>query len=180
MAVIYKATNTVNGKSYIGIAADFENRKAVHLHNARKENGEKFYFHRAIRKYGETSFEWSILLENATLDDEIRLIAEHETYQNGYNLTIGGDGNNGWVMSEETKRKIGKKALGNKKCLGRVVSEETKRKISNSLVGKPLDEETKKKIGDAHRGRKQSPEFIKKRIDARMKTIQSRKDSKNG
>lgn len=106
MAVIYKATNTVNGKEYIGFALDLERRKRAHYNRANRGDGE--YFHNAIRKYGFDAFEWAVLKEEATLDDEILLIEQHGTYENGYNLTKGGEGKLGCEVTEETKQKISK------------------------------------------------------------------------
>lgn len=175
MAVIYKAINKINGKSYIGFDSNWPSRKWVHLYHSKNETENTSYFHRAIRKYGWENFDWIVLKENATLEDEIILIEEHNTFHTGdrgYNLTKGGDGNLGWIMPEETKKRISEKAKGNKNCKGRVLSEETKRKISCSLAGKPSS--TKGRPSPL-RGRNQSPELIAKRIKARMKTINERK-----
>lgn len=143
MAVIYKATNKVNGKAYIGFDSNWPNRKIGHLYHSKNETENTSYFHRAIRKHGWENFDWIVLKENATLEDEIILIEEHNTFHiggRGYNLTKGGDGNLGWVMSEETKKKISEKAVGHKRCKGRVLSEETKRKISEKAVGRKVTE----------------------------------------
>jgi group I intron endonuclease len=175
MAVIYKATNKINGKCYIGFDSNWPKRKYVHKHNAEHINENTSYLHRAIRKHGWENFEWEVIKENATLEDEILLIEKYQTlhiYGKGYNLTKGGDGNLGWIMTEETKQKISNKALGNKNCLGRILSEETKNKISNSLKEKPSS--TKGKPSPL-RGRKQSPELIEKRISARMNTFNKNK-----
>lgn len=176
MAVIYKATNTINGKSYIGFDSNWPHRKYRHLHSARKgKDSDRFLFHKAINKYGEDNFVWEVIKEDATLDDEVTLIESHETYWEtgkGYNLTKGGDGNLGWKPDDEVKKKISEKAKGNTYCKGRVLSEETKQKIANSLKGKPSG---RKGIPSPLRGRKQSKELVEKRIAARMKTINERK-----
>ena len=89
MGVIYKATNILNGKSYIGQTKNFKIRQAQHL-----KAKDDYSFHRALRKYGSESFEWSILEEcsNDLLDDkEIYWISYYNTYENGYNMTKGGD-----------------------------------------------------------------------------------------
>lgn len=167
MAVIYKATNKINGKSYIGYATNFRKRFAVHKHNALVKNCDHL-FHRAIRKYGFEAFEWEILHEAATLDDEIRLIEEHDTFVytgHGYNLTKGGDGSVGWRMRDETKAKISEKAKGNKNCLGRVLSEETKAKIR---AKRALQTNTTKGKPSPLKGRKQPKDVVEKRVASRM------------
>jgi group I intron endonuclease len=161
MAVIYKATNKVNGKAYIGFDSNWPNRKTGHLYNSKNETDNTSYFHRAIQKHGWENFVWEILKENAALDDEIFLIEKHNTFHTGgrgYNLTKGGDGNLGWVMPEKTKKKISEKAKGNKRCLGRKLSNDTKRKISDAKCkGKP----------SPLRNRKQTKETITKRVESR-------------
>lgn len=136
MAVIYKVTNKINGKIYIGYATNFKKRKSIHRYNYLNENENTSYLHKSMKKHGWENFEWEIILENATLDDEIRLIEEYQSFHTtgkGYNLTKGGDGNLGWIMQDDTKDKISKKAKGNKNCLGRILSENTKEKISKKI-----------------------------------------------
>lgn len=167
VAVVYKATNKVNGKSYIGFDSNWPKRKSGHKRAATQGKGS--LFHRAIRKYGWDSFSWEILVENASLDDEKRLIKEYNTRAIigfGYNLTDGGEGNLGWIMKEETKSRISSKLKGNKSSLGRVLSEETKKKISDSLTGKPG---VTKGRPSPLRGTKQSEETIRKRVESRKK-----------
>ena len=90
--IIYKITNKVNGKSYIGQTRyTIEFRWRQHQH--KKDNT---YFHNAIHKYGIENFNIEIL-EECDIKDlnsrEIFYIAKYDTFKNGYNLTIGGDGN---------------------------------------------------------------------------------------
>lgn len=174
MAVIYKATNKVNGKSYIGFAVDFRKRKLQHKQKANCD--DKQYFHNALAKYGYDSFEWSILLENAALNDEIRLIKEHDTFWEtgkGYNLTRGGEGKLGYVVFEKTKsklrimrskQKITEKQLKVLRENARQMkehghTEETKRKISESLQGRIVSVETRRKISENHAAKKETGKF---------------------
>lgn len=86
---IYKVTNKVNGKSYIG-----QTRNTVEFrwrqHYKAKDNK---YFHRAIAKYGKDNFTVETLEEcdvEKLNDREIFYIAKYNTFSNGYNLTKGG------------------------------------------------------------------------------------------
>jgi len=94
---IYKAINVKTNKSYVGKTAQkFWRRKSQHKMNALTNNFQS-HFHRAIRKHGWDSFEWEILFEgecsNNKLNDlEIFYIGYYDTFNNGYNLTIGGEG----------------------------------------------------------------------------------------
>ena len=63
-----------------------------------------------MRKYGVDNFESSILFESDSwgelVEKEIALIASHKTkFPQGYNLTIGGEGSPGAVVTESTRRK---------------------------------------------------------------------------
>lgn len=107
--LIYKATNKINGKCYIGQTKNFERRQKEHL---RKNNCPKFM--RAMNKYGKENFEWTFLKENLTLDEanywEEYYIREFDSINNGYNIKFGGD-NHTWT--NESKQKI-VEILGNK------------------------------------------------------------------
>lgn len=101
MYCIYLATNTANGKVYVGKTNNFAKRKREHLNNK-----SRHLFARALRKYGEHAFEWRILESGIeTLDEandrEKHWISRYNSYfrnrgSNGYNMTPGGDGGSMW------------------------------------------------------------------------------------
>lgn len=101
MYCIYLATNTANGKVYVGKTNNFQKRKGEHLHSK-----SDHLFARALRKYGESAFEWRILEDGIeTLDEannrERHWISKYNSYfrnigSNGYNMTLGGDGGSMW------------------------------------------------------------------------------------
>ena len=97
---IYKITNKVNGKSYIGqtrYTVEFRWRQ----HQHKKDN---CYFHNAIHKYGVENFIVETI-EECDVEDlnsrEIFYIAKYDTFNNGYNLTIGRDGNKKLLLDEK-------------------------------------------------------------------------------
>lgn len=98
--IIYKITNKVNGKSYIGQTRyTLEFRWKQHQHKM-----DNTYFHNAIRKYGADNFSCEILEECEVSDlnsREIFYIAKYNTFKEGYNLTIGGDGNRRLVLDDK-------------------------------------------------------------------------------
>lgn len=95
---VYKITNLVNQKAYIGITTrDPMQRWWEHCNNAQK--GSDYFIHQAMRKYGEESFSFQVITQTKSLEDlkelEIILIKQHDTHmstQKGYNKTLGGDG----------------------------------------------------------------------------------------
>jgi phage repressor protein C with HTH and peptisase S24 domain len=59
----------------------------------------------------------------------------------------------GKVLTEETKEKIGEAAKGNKRWLGKHHSPDTKEKLRAANVGKHASEETRRKMGEAQKKR---------------------------
>ena len=94
MGYIYKITNVLTGKIYVGqTAGTIEHRFKEHKRNA--ERGEIYYLYRAMRKYGEENFEIQELenCNNNDLDErEQYWISFLDSYKNGYNMTLGGEG----------------------------------------------------------------------------------------
>ena len=113
MGVIYKATNLINGKLYIGQTIDFVSRVTKHKSDARHafERKDSSYFHKAMHKYGVDNFKFEIIekIDNSLLNEREKFwIKELNTFApNGYNLTLGGDAFDGFVrkQTEEEKKK---------------------------------------------------------------------------
>lgn len=160
--IIYKITNTVNGKSYIGFSSKtLKQRWRKHRHDAK--TGRKTYLCNAIRKYGHRKFKKEILFETKILElaksvMEEKFIKEHQTYWlHGieYNMTMGGDGTLGHKHSRETREKMSKSHTGKKH------TEITKKKLSkqrkgegNPNYGRIFSKEYRSKIGSAVSGSK--------------------------
>lgn len=116
---IYKITNKINGKSYIGLSGDIYVRWSEHrCHYKTIDN----VLYRAIRKYGIENFTFEIL-ENCPKyelgEKEKFYIRKYRTYVgfedcNGYNMTLGGEDSEGLIFTEEAKAKMSsKRRLGN-------------------------------------------------------------------
>ena len=94
MGIIYKATNAVNGKSYIGQSI-YPLAKRAEEHRRDVMRGRDCKFHRAIRKYGFNNFTFEEIevIPDGLLDErEIYWIAYYDTFKHGYNSTLGGGG----------------------------------------------------------------------------------------
>ena len=68
--LIYKATNIINNKSYIGLTTrTLQERKLEHLRHTKTENT---YFHRAINEYGKDNFLWEIIDDTPSSIKELK------------------------------------------------------------------------------------------------------------
>lgn len=96
MAYIYKITNKINGKIYIGKTMfSPEKRWKEHCKDYKKENFEKRPLYSAMRKYGIENFLLSTIEQcddTIVNDREVYWIEYFQSFKNGYNATIGGDG----------------------------------------------------------------------------------------
>ena len=156
---IYKATNTTNGKIYIGFDSNWPQRQNSHKYHSNKRN-QKFYC--AIRKYGWHNFIWEVIYQSKEGNHclnvmEPYFIKEYNSFNFGYNLTLGGEG-----------------------TLGRPSQEITKNKISKALKNKPKSKEHLQKMSDTRKGKKQSSETLRKRSDSMKQTLKLKKQLTNG
>lgn len=92
---IYKITNLINGKIYIGQSTDINRRFKEHIRHSKYDDTP---IHRAIRKYGSKNFSFSILEEtNPDRDElnekEIKYIKQYNSTKKkiGYNVRPGGN-----------------------------------------------------------------------------------------
>ena len=91
---IYKITNQVNQKSYIGQSINPEKRFLAHKSAARNHRfGSSQALYYAINKYGEENFIMEVLEWTENYNErEIALIREYNTLvPNGYNIAKGGE-----------------------------------------------------------------------------------------
>lgn len=97
MQGIYKITNKINNKSYIGISKNIYRRWTDHKVRSKDENNREYnkVLYQAFRKYGIENFSFEILEEENDLqkrkEKEQYYIKLYNSYNNGYNETTGGD-----------------------------------------------------------------------------------------
>lgn len=93
---IYKITNDVNDKIYVGkTLLNIQKRFSQHKAESLRNKNEKRPLYRAMNKYGCEHF-YIELIEECPIeilsDKEIYWINFYDSYKNGYNATLGGDG----------------------------------------------------------------------------------------
>jgi len=108
---IYKATNIVNNKIYIGFDSDWPSRKRSHKNSSFNEKSANYknYFHNSIRKHGFENFVWEIIYQSKNQYHTLNImepyfIKEYDSYNSGYNLTLGGEGVFGSIKVSESAR----------------------------------------------------------------------------
>lgn len=149
---IYKATNKVSGKVYIGFACNFPERKRTHK---KRYKTTKTKFYDAIKSYGWDNFEWNIIYQSLDSSHclsimEPYFIKEFNSVDNGYNMTLGGEGTLGHSMKGKIKHTDETKALLRELKLGTNLSIETKQKIAKALKGQPASVNQKKMMRDSN------------------------------
>ena len=108
MCGIYKVTNNLNQKIYIGKSVDIQERWNTHKRESqtpqslwdKNYRGVNTAFHAALRKYGIDNFTYEVIEEcdETLLNERERywISFYNSTDKNiGYNMTIGGDGYSG-------------------------------------------------------------------------------------
>ena len=104
MGYIYKVTNNINGKMYIGqTRRTIEQRWKQHIYDSFNNSLDTSAFHCAIRKYGIEAFKIEQVEEcdNEQLNNrETYWINYFDTFHNGYNLTTGGEHPWKWESKE--------------------------------------------------------------------------------
>jgi group I intron endonuclease len=129
---IYKITNKINQKIYIGQTINPSKRWAGHINQAKQDNPNQI-ISIAIKKYGQDNFSFEVIASCRSYEDanwaEEELIRQYDCLAfggKGYNLSLGGE------VAPKT--------------------DEWKQKVSQTLMGHPVSKETAQKISLANMG----------------------------
>ena len=122
MFKVYLHENKINHKKYVGITSQSLNNRWKNGYGYNIKHNSKFAY--AIQKYGWDNFEHFLLCDDLTMQEakelEIFFIKKFNSYNKGYNATLGGD----FV------------GLGNHNKLGKKLTLEQRKRISESHKGK--------------------------------------------
>lgn len=202
---LYRITNKINGKIYIGQAADLSKRWSDHRRAVRL-NKPTQTIHHAMIKYGLDNFEFEIIASCTTQDDanftETQLVEQYQSHvstDKGYNVTLGGmnapkteafkqmmrdyhaslsieeRAEISRQQSEATYRQIKEKGHP---AAGRIVSEEEKELHRKARLENPLEytAELRQKMSEAHVGIKDSEETKQRKSESAKEAWDKRID----
>lgn len=152
---IYKATNLIDGKIYIGQTNNLERRIREHRSHVVKDGGP---FHDAIRQFGFHNFRFDILewcnSENSDERERFYIAKFRDSLglEKVYNYCDGGLGGQTHDVSG-----------ANNPCFGKKYTQEEKDARSKKLKGRKIPENVCQKISKALKGRPKTREQIMKR-----------------
>jgi group I intron endonuclease len=168
--VIYKFTNKINSKCYIGqTTKDLSTRRKKHIVTSKRSNT---YFHNALKKYDSGDFKWEVLCECESKDElnemEFHYIKQYNSHwtKHGYNIDIGGY-NGPCLMGKDNG------------MYGKHHSKESKIKMSenhsnmkgknNPMYGRKRSKKLKESVSKSNKGRKSWCSGLTKETDERVK-----------
>lgn len=178
---IYKITNNITGKVYVGCSAKIEKRWSQH------QKGKESYISKAIVKYGLDNFSFDIIITCPVFCfdywEKHYVNLYNSVSPNGYNLTSGGQEK--YEVTKVSRKKMSDAKIGvsipkevrekmKNSLKQRTFSEEHRKKISETLKGRTLSEETKQKVSISKSGKKLSKEHRKKISESNIGRIFSK------
>lgn len=149
-----------DGKYYVGQTSTPLKRR-LHYHEADRKRNRSFQLYQAINLFGWDSIKVSVLFEEDCTKievdkQEIQFIEQFDSFNNGYNMTLGGGGSNGHAVSKETREKISKKMSGK----------------NNPMYGKTHSQEVRDIISRTHKGKKAPEGLIDKLVEINSVPVQ--------
>jgi group I intron endonuclease len=171
--IIYKITNCVNGKVYIGQTVQTNPKMRWYSHQADARAGKKSHLYDSIRKHGVEKFLWEVIDQVTTIEElnelEAKWLAHYRTLGEVYNNREAGGNKTHSAQSIQRMKESQKHAHARRreanggiekmnrtlKTSGWKHSEESRLKrkewsaITNKVKAKPLSEEHKRKVSES-------------------------------
>ncbi len=189
---VYKITNIINGKIYVGGAVCFRVRWGQHKYKLKNDKHHSIHLQRSWDKYGEENFVFKIL---EIVEDKEKLLKREQHWLDktecckrefGYNICSTAGSQLGYKHTEEARHKMSnshKELYKNgyvSSNLGKKHTKKSKKKMSLALSGKnhPIygknhSKKTKKKMSKTHKGKIISEESKKNMSNAQKKLYEN-------
>ena len=143
--IIYKITNIVNGKTYIGQTVQQNPKMRWYDHCAKARKGVNHPLFNAINKYGVENFIWEVVDRATTINQlnllEEQYVAKYDTINHGYNIRAAGGNKLHNASSIEKMRQKQRDAHARRRAKG--CEGGWKRIDGGPMLGKKHKEETK-------------------------------------
>ncbi len=188
MNIIYGIVNVINRKVYIGSTTRPRRRFIEHRKELRHDIHSNRYLQNSYNKHGCECFHYHTLESDipfGLLEDRERYWVRYLNSDNrnyGYNITKADYINRAFIISDETRDRMGRKGEAHH-YYGKHRSKETRRKISEAQIGRKPSEETRAKLSKAKIGKTPwnkgipCPEDVKKKISASEKGKKASKET---
>lgn len=176
MFYLYRITNIINNKVYIGQSNKEKDRWRQHKYFGKNPEKTGQYIHRAMAKYGIDNFIYEVIAvcttEEYANELETILIAQYNSRdkQYGYNLAPGGDSPWNRGLPKEMQPMYGKTQSDSFKQKMSTIhsgktyqhSDEWKQNMSSIMKGRKLSDDWKQKISISNKGKIKSNDTIEK------------------
>jgi group I intron endonuclease len=180
---VYKISNTLSGRYYIGYSRDIDRRFSVHRSKLRKNRHDNIFLQRAYNLDGEDKYIYDIIhicdTEEEAKEIELKYLTDLTIREKLYNLNYnnsGGDLISHHPEKEKIRNQISTSLL---KVMSKLTSNEKKEKFGrpgerNGMYGKTHTEEVRFLISEANKGNtyckgKKASEETRRRISERAK-----------
>lgn len=172
---IYKITNKINGKIYIGWTSNNPKKRWYqHYQDAFQGDGsKKRHLHYSMVKHGYDKFKFEVIYQSSNYkhsqEMECHFIKSFNSFkrESGYNLSFGGESN---LWTKERKEEWGKRHKGEGNAFfGKSHSEETKKRLSEQRRGIKFDPEVVERRASKLRGRRRNPMVVQSMVLSKIK-----------
>ena len=158
MVGIYKITNKINGKFYIGQSVDIKRRFTEH----KTPHGRMTSIKLAIKKYGKENFLFEVIEECSIENLDAREVYWISKLNPQYNRNEGGRGSRGHHVSDDVRQTLSHK--NKQHWIGLPENEKAiiKERLCGPAKGHPVSEATREKLRIANTGKVQSAETVER------------------
>ena len=182
--LIYKITNLINNKLYIGQTCKTLNERML-THKNSMISGVNTHLYNAMRRYGWENFKFEVVCKATSQEEldelEVYYIDYYDTYRHGYNMTLGGSTNpmvckavkekhDNIMRSESVRNKI-RDSVKQYFAENGGVSEKTRKKLSDQKKSFYASESGAKAKQHFKETFKLSPEHFRALNDSKNKSV---------